>query len=408
MARADETAGRKVRTVQRVRKSDVLGDDGKDAVLRLVEHEEGQKADSTIRAHAQYLHKFRERSDTPLLEQTNRGLTDVLDAMRSGSHPDVKDSGIQLNGYQSALRVFYRFHTDHEVDPDEIEIEQGSSRNLTPDDLLYRDEVDDLLNAARRTSVRDMAVIALMLATGQRLEAVRTLRLRHVESDGPTMQITLNEDEGALKGASGTKPLLWAKHYVRPWVESHPFTDDPDAALFCTVNHGAGRGQGPEAPISDDAIRRLLRDRAKEAGIQKDVYPHLLRHTAITRMVSEGLGEQQIKQIVGWAADSSQFETYVSLADELNNDAVRESLGLPTSDTGVPTIGRPTLARCPECNDQLPDDSERCPTCQTPLTNVEAEEGEPEERQPSAEELAEQFRRDPEKLEKVIEKLESS
>jgi len=91
-------------------------------------------------------------------------------------------------------------------------------------------------------------------------------------------------------------------------------------------------------------------------------------------MVLEGLSEQQIKNIVGWAPDSSQFGTYVTLADDLTNDSIREQLGLPTTEQNV-VIGRPTLEECPNCGDKLPEGAERCITCQTALTHGAAEEG---------------------------------
>jgi integrase len=376
MARSDDRQAAKEREVELVKEkaeSGELTEPDKDAILRLVEHEEGQKKPSTIRNHVLQGRKTAERADKPLLDMRNRDLTDLFDKMRSGRHPDVKDSGIVVRGYQASLRVFYKLH-DAPVDPEEIQLDESTSRDLAPSDLLHEEDVDRILRAAQRQNPRDAAMIALGLATGQRVDAIRTLRLKHVSSDGPTMEVQLNTQEGALKGATGTKPLLWAKHWVRPWYEAHPYRDDPEAALFCTERQ-AGLG-GPDEPMSDDTVRRTIRRRVDDAGLEKDVYPHLLRHTAITRMVIEGLSEQKIKRIVGWSPDSSSFGTYVHLAEELTSDSVREELGVPTSDTGTPNIGRPPMERCVECSDMVPDDRERCPTCQTPLTTKEAVEGE--------------------------------
>lgn len=401
MARGNDREAAKEREkelVREKRENGVLTESDAKAILELAQAEEGEKQPSTIRNHILQSRKTAERAGKPLLDMTNDDLDELFKAMRSGTHPDVKDGGIKVRGYQGTLRVFYRYH-DTAVNPDEIELEAAEGRDLTVDDLLFEDEVEALLQAAQRANIRDMALIALALATGQRIDAFRTLRLKHVTIDGPTMAVQLNTDEGALKGASGTKPLLWAKHYVRPWYEAHPYKDNPEAALFPSGTT-VGNGDGEEHdPMSDDAIRTMIRRRADEAGLDKDVYPHLLRHTAITRMVIEGLSEQKIKNIVGWAPDSSQFSTYVHLADELASDAVRQEFGLPTSDTGSPNIGAPPLERCPECNDQLPDGEERCPTCQTPLTNREAEEGEPRSRRDPQEMVAEMD--DDEKLELI-------
>jgi integrase/recombinase XerD len=336
---------------------------------------EGQKAETTCGNHAFYLNKMAERSATSLADATLADLNETLDSMKGGTHPDVKDEGIGIGNYQATLRVFYRYHDHLGIDPEAIDIERSEGRDLSPSDLLYQDEIDDLLHACFENA-RDRAFIALALATGQRLDAIRTLRLKHIKTNGSTMEIELNEEEGALKGASGTKPLLWAKHYVRPWYESHPYKDNPESALFCATDKAVLNRETvePAQPMHPATFRRILVKRAEKAGIDKRVWPHLLRHCAITRMVSEGLSEQQIKQIAGWAGDSSEFDTYVNLADNLNNDAIRNELGYPETGTNV-VIGRPTLNECPECGDRLPDGTERCKTCGSALTHREHLEG---------------------------------
>lgn len=349
----------------------------KGLITQFIDHQKANnRTQGTIYVNVDHLVRFAERAGSSLCELTERDIQETLDAMGSGSHPDVKDDGIGLKNYQNPLRLFYEFHADLGVRKDSIDLDQPDGRSLEPEDLLYEEEVDALLNACQRANIRDMAFVALTLATGQRIDAIRTLRLKHVKDEGRTMEIQLNTEEGALKGASGSKPLLWAKHYVRPWVRSHPHKGNPDAALFCpNTAQGNGASPDPTEPMHQETFRKNLHRRAEDAGIEKRVYPHLLRHCAITRMVQEGLTEQQIKQIVGWNLDSSQFSTYANLADELSNDSIREQLGMPT--TGEKTwVGRPSLNQCPECGD-MTGDAERCPTCQTAFTHKEAQEGEP-------------------------------
>lgn len=350
-----------------------------DAIREFMAYDENINKPGTVASHITTLRNVAKRADTELVEMTDAECHDLLRSFMTGTHPDVKDSGIVVNNYVSALRKFYQHHDDLGVDGTAINVDEDySGRDLTPEDLLYKDEVDDLLAAAQRASVRDMAFIAVLLATGQRVDAVRSLRLKHISRDGPVMEITLNTAEGDLKGASGSKPLLWAKHYVRPWYDSHPHKGNPDAALFPATRNDP-TGAAPDAdtwkvePMSQSQCRYIVQERGKEAGLDKNLYPHLLRHCAITRMAIQDLSEQQIKNIVGWSPDSSQFGTYVTLADEIVTDSVRASLGLPTSESGAPVIGRPSLDRCPNCDDQLPPSTERCLTCQTPLTHAAAE-----------------------------------
>lgn len=72
----------------------------------------GQKAETTCGTHAFYLNEVAERSAAPLAEATLDDLTETLDAMKGGRHPDVKDEGNGVGNYQATFGVFYRYH-DH-------------------------------------------------------------------------------------------------------------------------------------------------------------------------------------------------------------------------------------------------------------------------------------------------------
>lgn len=321
-------------------------------------------SNNTLKNRAQCLQALSKRNDTPLTEHTAESIERMLADLKSGRHPDVKDSGIGVSNRQKALRVFYRRHDHLGVDPEDIDIDQDSGKDLRPEDLLYRDEVDAIFQQTR--DLRDRAMFALMLATGQRKDAVRTLRMKHVEKEGRGMAIRLNDTEGATKGASGTVPLFWSKHYVRDWIDHHPYQDDPEAAVFPPAKGAVPEEDRRDFMTGGGSVSGVIRRMAERAGVKQEekdrgVHPHLLRATAITRMAAKGVSEQQIKQVVGWSRDSSQFETYVALADDINNDRAREELGYATSGEETPTIGRPTLEECPECADPIPEGRDLCP-----------------------------------------------
>lgn len=328
------------------------------------EHERGETAETTVKNHVFYLRKLACRMDVNLADASLSDLEDTLKAMNTGTHPDVSDTGIGIGNYQGTARVFYRFHDHLDIDPRDIEIDRTEGRDLSAEDLFFQDDVDGLLNACYGNT-RDRAFLALALATGQRLDALRTLRRKHVTVTGKAMDIQLNRKEGDLKGARGKKALLWAKHYVKPWYNDHPFPDSPEAALFVPLPKSvtAREDVDPRDPMHPSSLRRILDNRAALAGITREggIYPHLLRHTAITRMVQEGYTEQEIKQTVGWSADGGRFGTYNHLASELSNDSIRRKLGYP--DTGETVIiGKPTLETC-TCGEQYPPTMAQCPTC---------------------------------------------
>ena len=166
--------------------------DDRDRIHALAEYEaigEG-KANTTMQNRIQALYLTAKRGDRPLAEHSAESLAGLLRSFQTGRHPDVKEGGIGTRNYEKALRVFYRFHDDLSVDPEEIELSENSSKDLQPEDILYRDEVDAMFSQTR--DIRDRALFALLLATGQRNDAVRTLRMKHVDRGERTITINLN------------------------------------------------------------------------------------------------------------------------------------------------------------------------------------------------------------------------
>lgn len=384
---ANQYAKALVRDLKRLKSNDEIADKDKEAILELVQWKRADDAAiSSLRQYVSNLIVVGKRADEPLLDISEANLRDLFISFANGTHPDVKDDGVNLQAYQIAMRNFVKIHeTPYSDLPQKMDdgykmhpltITEVPSRDIEPEDLIYQEDVDALLEACGM-DVRYKALIAWGLASGQRLDALRTVRVGDVEWSGPTGDIHLNAEDGQLKGKSGKVPLLWAKHYLQDWLDVHPFKDDPDFEekyIFCADPRmkGANGDRNGDEPLDGSTIRKRLNTLADRAGIEKRIYPHLLRHTAITRMVVEGLTEQQVKRIVGWDPDSSQFGTYVHLAEELSNDSIRKTLGLPTSDeTKRPLLGMPSLLRCPECEDQIPDGVKRCKSCGEPLTDAE-------------------------------------
>jgi len=69
--------------------------------------------------------------------------------------------------------------------------------------------------------------------------------------------------------------------------------------------HVGGRNTGPlfQSPrgggYSARRIQQIVKETAEEAGIQKRVYPHLLRHTMATRLVNGGMPIEHVRKVLG-------------------------------------------------------------------------------------------------------------
>ncbi len=73
-------------------------------------------------------------------------------------------------------------------------------------------------------------------------------------------------------------------------------------------------------------IQQIVKDVARGAGIQKRVYPHLLRHTVAQRLADEGMREELLQQFLGHEAPETTQRYYKPRRTRVK-DPVEEAMG---------------------------------------------------------------------------------
>lgn len=344
----------------------------------------GEAAVTTKIGRANIMKLMSQRAPDPLVDfESDEDVTDLLERFKTGEHPQVKDDGLgegTLRQYRLACRVFFRDELDREW-AENIDIGRIQRPPVRPDQILTNEEADALLDAARGDA-RDRALIAFLLVTGQRITAALSIKLGDVDLDQQTGQIRLNDDAIGLKGASGPRPLLWARPYVATWFEAHPKRGDDTAPLFCATQSGVRHRSTDGEPIrwevgdplSRTQAKKRIRDIAEEAGVPlQKVKLHNFRHTAITRMRDQGVPDDRIKFMVGVKPDSDILERYDQADNAKMLKRIREGHGI---DPGDAAVGKPTITECPQCTTALRGTESYCPQCTAPLSQGAAEEKE--------------------------------
>ena len=197
------------------------------------------------------------------------------------------------------------------------------SRVKTPDELLTEDEVQRLIDAF---SAKDMsAITALIYGLGARPSDV--LNLKHkdlqVRQDGGRayIQAEIPDSKGKPRVSYTAKPLVIRA--VDEWLRSHPGGN----LLFPSPRGGAHSAGG---------YRRAIKRAAERAGIEKNVYPYLLRHTRATELFELPAAVRDAQ--MGWTAGSPMWANYTHLRPDAIRDAILAKEGEQTRRADLETI----------------------------------------------------------------------
>jgi integrase/recombinase XerD len=299
-----------------------------------------------------------------LLDCTTTDINQVAEDLLHGNSPHKDDSGLaqgSIRAYQTAIRMFYRYHGD-DVDGVEharIEVFDQEDTSVDPNDMLDSEEVQSIRDAP--TSPRDKCIVDMLLYAGLRNNGLRTLRVGDVDPHEGVFRFNVGAD--GLKDVykpNVERPLLGAAGTVADWLDYHPYSDDPDAYLV--TGKPKWNTVDPHEPVSDRTIERVMNMVKEEAGVDKPLHPHMLRHNFVSICKRDyGLDDDTVRFLIGHAPGSRVMEsTYSHLSAADYREKAEVAAGIREEDTRSPL----TPDFCPKCNEPVPtDDAAFCSRC---------------------------------------------
>jgi integrase/recombinase XerD len=266
-------------------------------------------SENTLAAYRRDLARFQAwlGEGVPLAAVTRERVLGFLAAqVRGGARP--RTTARQL----STLRRFYRFLLDIEAigeDPTrEVEAPRLDAR--LPQ-ALSEAEVEALLAApdpGNPIGLRDRALLEVVYATGLRVSELVGLPMDRLRRDAGYLLVAGKGGKQRLVPL-GEEALDWVERYLthaRPAL----LAGRPSDRLFVSRKAGS---------LSRQAVWYRLRKYAAEAGIDKPLSPHTLRHSFATHLLNHGLDLRSLQMLLGHS-DLSTTQIYTHVARQRLKD----------------------------------------------------------------------------------------
>lgn len=197
----------------------------------------------------------------------------------------------------SSIRSFHEFAVVEkmaEANPAEL-IELPKKAQKLPE-VLSPDEVAAVLDAPNRNTrqgKRDAAILETLYATGMRVSELTTLELGQLFFEiGFVRVIGKGNKERLVPLGEIAQQAL--ETYIN---KSRPTYLRPDSQTGNRVFLNR-RGR----PISRMSIWNIVNKAAKRAGTEKNVYPHIFRHSFATHLLEGGADLRAVQEMLGHAS----------------------------------------------------------------------------------------------------------
>ena len=204
-----------------------------------------------------------------------------------------------------SIKVFFRYLVEEQIVKNDItDILEGPRKRLQLPDFLTEEEVDRLIAAYTGNdilTIRNRAIIEVLYASGLRASEITRLRLDKVEFNESYLRVIGKRDKERVvpfgREASGCMAA-----YLR---EARPKLDKSGKALEFFLSR-TGKA------LTRERIWMIVTEAARIAGIEKDIYPHMLRHSFATHLLSHGADLRVIQEMLGHA-DISTTQIYTHM-----------------------------------------------------------------------------------------------
>ena len=163
-------------------------------------------------------------------------------------------------------------------------------------------EIDTAGGSARKTAVRDAAVMELLFAIGVRVSELCGLNVRDIDLTRASVMVWGKGAKERLLYIGNAEVLDALKRYLGLSGRS------PNSPLF--LNRRGSR-------LSEQSVRTILKKYEQKANVTLHVTPHMFRHSFATLLLEEGVDIRYIQKMLGHSSIlTTQIYTDVATAKQ--------------------------------------------------------------------------------------------
>ena len=246
--------------------------------------------------------KYIQENEENYAELTNEGIKTYIKHMQEiGKKPSTISRGL------ASIRSFYQYEAKNKaVKSDPTDGIQSPKIEKRVPSILTSNEVALLLDQPKNVNLkgtRDKAMLEFAYATGMRVTEIISLNVEDINLE--TGYATCRNGKKERTVPIGNMSLKALKDYMVN-ARNTMIKDENEKALFVNVNGERLTRQG---------FWKIIKYYKEQAHIEKDITPHVLRHSFATHLLQNGADLKAIQTMLGHS-DISSTQVYMQFQNE--------------------------------------------------------------------------------------------
>ena len=212
-----------------------------------------------------------------------------------------------INRKISALRTFFKYLQEKDiVKTNKVTYITMPKFEKELPNVLNKEDINKLresIDTSKITGIRDRLIIELLYSSGIRAGELIDLSENLINTEEREIRVLGKGNKERITFFSETTKK-WLKKYIEEKMKTYKnYSRD---VVFTN-----SRGE----KLTTRSLRRLISDYAKKSELQKEVTPHIFRHTFATELLNNGVDIRYLQELLGHSSISTtQVYTHISKA----------------------------------------------------------------------------------------------
>lgn len=260
-------------------------------------------SDHTILSYQNDIEEFLEYIEREALEFKNLEYSDLRFYLMYLKE-EKNDSNSSIDRKLSALRGFYKYLANEKVVKTNVfSLVNGPKKEKKLPRYFEYNELEELFNVPDDSALgqRDLLLLELLYATGVRVSELTNIKIKDIDLSSKSILIL----------GKGNKERIvtygdYCEEILKRYLNDGYLLLNTQNSDYLFLNKNGGK-------LTERGVRYILDQIIKQTSLNKNISPHMIRHSFATHLLNEGCDLTTVQKLLGHESiKATQIYTHVT------------------------------------------------------------------------------------------------